>query len=239
MEHYLNPLYQDLVFMSQTAPKIEESWLRLLEAEFSKPYFEALVHFLKEEIAKEVVYPKGGLIFNAFNSLKVENVKAVILGQDPYHGPGQANGLSFSVNPGVAIPPSLRNIFIELKDDLGVEAPRSGDLSKWSGQGVLLLNAILTVRHKQPASHKDSGWAQFTDAVIKRLSETQEHIVFILWGAFAQSKSVLIDDSKHTLIMSPHPSPFSAHRGFLGSKPFSKANAALQAQNQKPIDWQL
>ncbi len=225
--------------MSSIRPQIEESWYKALQPEFDKPYFQSLVHTLKLEKTKHIIYPKGSHIFEAFNTLPFNEVKVVILGQDPYHGPNQAHGLSFSVNKGVSIPPSLVNIYKELQDDLHITPPNHGFLKPWAAQGVLLLNAILTVRKSEPASHRNIGWAFFTDAVIKTLSDQKEHMVFLLWGAFAQSKKTIIDTHKHTVLESTHPSPFSAHRGFLGSRPFSKANAALKAHNQTPIDWSL
>lgn len=217
--------------------KIDPSWKSHLTEEFSKSYFSNLVNFVKEESQKGVIYPEGKNIFNAFTKCPYDNVKVVILGQDPYHGPGQANGLSFSVNPGVPMPPSLLNIFKERKADLQKPMPPNGDLSKWAEQGVLLLNATLTVATKSPGSHQNKGWEEFTDAVIQLISDRKEKIVFILWGAYAQKKGAIIDRHKHFVIESPHPSPFAAHRGFFGSKPFSKCNEYLKSHNKDIIDW--
>ena len=221
------------------SPQIHESWKEALSVEFSHPYMGELKNFLVEERAFHTIYPRGSEIFNAFNSTPFGSVKAVILGQDPYHGPGQAHGLSFSVRHGVALPPSLQNIFKELVDDIGCPYPKSGDLSHWASQGVLLLNTLLTVRAGEPFSHKEKGWERFTDQVIRTLSERREHIVFILWGAPAGKKASLIDADKHCILRSPHPSPLSAYRGFFGSKPFSRTNAYLQQHGIAPIDWQL
>ena len=218
---------------------INPTWRNFLSEEFAKPYFKSLIKSISDQRSTTTIYPEESLLFNAFNLLEIEDLKVVILGQDPYHGEGQANGLAFSVNPEMKIPPSLSNIFKELQADTGAEKPTSGDLTKWAEQGVLLLNTILTVRHKSPSAHKNLGWELFTDAVITKLSEQRAHVVFILWGAFAQSKISLIDTSKHTLLKSTHPSPFSAHRGFFGSKPFTNANNALQQHNQTLIDWRL
>lgn len=219
---------------------IEPSWKKELEAEFKKPYFESLVHHLKtEKQAGKTIYPAGKNIFNAFNITPFDKVKVLLLGQDPYHGPGQAHGLCFSVQKGVPPPPSLVNIYKELHDDLGIAVPRTGDLTKWAQQGVFMLNASLTVRAGEPMSHAKIGWATFTDAVIKKVSEDKEHVVFILWGKFAQEKAILIDASKHCIIKSAHPSPLSAHNGFFKSKPFSKANEYLVAHGIDPIDWSI
>lgn len=195
--------------------------------------------FLVEEKMRYTIFPRGNEIFNAFNSTPFGKVKAVILGQDPYHGPAQAHGLSFSVREGVALPPSLQNIFKELVDDIGCEYPKSGDLTHWAYEGVLLLNTLLTVRCGEPFSHKERGWERFTDQVIRTLSERRDHLVFILWGAAAGKKSALIDGSKHLILKAPHPSPLSSYRGFFGSKPFSKTNAYLTAEGIAPIDWRL
>lgn len=216
---------------------IEKSWRERLQHEFEQPYFEALVDFVKNEYANENVFPPASLIFNAFDQCPFEEVKVVIIGQDPYHNVGQANGLSFSVNDGVRIPPSLRNIYKEIKDDLGKPIPESGNLEHWSNQGVLLLNATLTVRAHTPGSHQGKGWEQFTDAVIDTLSGQCSGLVFMLWGNYAQQKGKNIDANKHLVLKSPHPSPFSAHRGFLGNRHFSKANKYLLAQGKKPIQW--
>jgi len=223
------------------AIELESSWLRVLENEFDKDYMVRLRAFLKEEKQTgHKIYPKGGDIFNAFNTTPFDKVEVVILGQDPYHGENQAHGLSFSVQKGITIPPSLRNIYKELSTDiLGFVTPNHGDLTEWAKQGVLLLNASLTVREGQPGSHQKMGWEQFTDNVIKTISDQKEGIVFILWGAFAQAKAELIDQKKHFIIKSPHPSPFSADRGFFGSKPFSKTNEILLKEGKKPIDWQV
>ncbi|WP_134090665.1 uracil-DNA glycosylase [Olivibacter sp. XZL3] len=219
---------------------LEKSWRAILEPEFSKPYMSDLRNFLKAEQAQYQVFPPNKLIFNAFNHTPFHEVKAVILGQDPYHNVGQAHGLSFSVQPGIAIPPSLKNMYIELSNDIpGFKIPTHGTLTKWADQGVLLLNAVLTVRAHMAASHQKKGWEIFTDTVIKELSQRTEGIVFILWGNYAKQKTKLIDASKHLIITSAHPSPLSAHNGFFGSKPFSKTNAYLIKQGKAPIDWQL
>jgi uracil-DNA glycosylase len=222
------------------AIKLSESWKKHLETEFSKDYMTHLKSFLKNEMQKgKTIFPKGSEYFAAFDLTPFEQVKVVILGQDPYHGPGQAHGLSFSVRDGVAFPPSLQNIFQELQSDLGLQRPKSGDLSGWAKQGVLLLNAVLTVEMSKAAAHQGRGWEQFTDAVIRALNEQREGLVYILWGAYAQKKAAFVDRSKNLVIESPHPSPLSAHRGFFGSKPFSKANKYLQSRGLAPIDWDL
>jgi uracil-DNA glycosylase len=216
---------------------IEASWYTLLEEEFQQPYFTKIkTNLLERKSQGEVVYPPGKLIFNAFNLTSVDKVKVVILGQDPYHNPGEAMGLSFSVPMGVKIPPSLRNIYKEIKDDLGLEIPMHGDLTTWAKQGVLLLNAFLTVTHNRPASHRDIGWATFTNAVIKKLAEEKENIVFMLWGNFAKGKSDLIDANKHLILHAAHPSPL-AGGAFFGSKHFSKANEYLMEHGMEGIDW--
>lgn len=220
-------------------PIIHESWKEALRAEFAHPYMEVLKDFLVEEKKNYTIFPQGSNIFNAFNSTPFENVKVVILGQDPYHGPGQAHGLSFSVQHGVPLPPSLQNIFKELVSDIGCEFPKSGDLSHWAREGVLLLNTLLTVRSGEPFSHKERGWERFTDQVIRTLSERREHIVFILWGAPAGKKGSLIDARKHLILKAPHPSPLSSYRGFFGSKPFSRTNDYLTSQGIAPIAWCL
>lgn len=220
-----------------TPPSIHESWKAALENEFNDPYMDALKAFLLEEQKRYSIFPQSKNIFNAFNSSPFESVKVVILGQDPYHGAGQAHGLSFSVQAGVASPPSLQNIFKELVDDIGCPFPKSGDLSHWAQQGVLLLNTLLTVRQGEPFSHKDRGWERFTDQVIRTLSQQREHLVFILWGAPAGKKSILIDETKHLILKAPHPSPLSSYRGFFGSKPFSKTNTYLLEHGMTPIDW--
>ena len=224
------------------AIELEASWLAVLEDEFEKDYMIRLKQFLKEEKqAGKTIYPKSSDIFNAFWKTPFDDVKVVIIGQDPYHGPNQAHGLSFSVQKGVATPPSLQNIYKELAADIpGFSIPRTGELTHWAEQGVLLLNATLTVRAGEAASHQKKGWEQFTDTVIKTISDKRTGIVFILWGAFAQSKSVLIDESKHLVIKSGHPSPMAVIKGnFFGSKPFSKTNAYLEKQGLQPIEWQV
>ena len=223
------------------AVELEPSWLAVLGDEFNKPYMADLRGFLgKEKEAGQKVYPKGSDIFNAFRQTPFDDVKVVILGQDPYHGENQAHGLSFSVQKGITPPPSLKNIYKELQNDIpGFQAPDHGDLTSWAKQGALLLNASLTVRAGSPGSHQKKGWETFTDKVISTISEKKTGVVFILWGAFAQAKSELIDQTKHFIIKSPHPSPFSAERGFFGSKPFSKTNAILEKEGKKPIDWQI
>ncbi len=217
--------------------KIEESWKARLQNEFEKPYFKTLTDFVRNEYSTKTVYPPARFIFNAFDSCPFDKVKVVIVGQDPYHEPGQAHGLCFSVNDGVRIPPSLVNIYKEIHDDLGTPIPRSGNLERWAKQGVLLLNATLTVQAHRAGSHQGKGWEQFTDSVIARLANERQHLVFILWGAYAQRKGENIDANRHLILKSPHPSPLSAHRGFFGNKHFSKANAYLAAYGEKPIDW--
>lgn len=216
--------------------KIETSWKNILQQEFEKPYFSDLIDFVKSEYQKNVCYPKGNQIFEAFSKTPFDMVKVVLLGQDPYHGPGQAHGLCFSVPNGVPFPPSLANIFKEMKNDIGKDRTNS-DLTDWAAQGVLLLNATLTVRANQAGSHQKKGWETFTDAVIKKVSDEQEGVIFILWGAYAQQKTVLIDETKHLVLKAVHPSPLSAHRGFFGSKPFSQTNAFLIKMQKTPIDW--
>lgn len=216
---------------------IEKSWKERLQHEFEQPYFETLVDFVKDEYANEKVFPPASLIFNAFDQCPFDEVKVVIIGQDPYHNIGQANGLSFSVNDGVRIPPSLLNIYKEINDDLGKPIPETGNLTHWSKQGVLLLNATLTVRAHTPGSHQGKGWEQFTDAVIDTVSSECSGLVFMLWGNYAQQKGKKIDANKHLVLKSPHPSPFSAHRGFFGNRHFSQANDYLLAQGKKPIEW--
>ncbi len=217
--------------------KIEESWKRVLAPEFEKPYFQELVRQLHEEKrAGRVIYPPGPLIFNAFNLTPFDKVKVVIIGQDPYHGPGQAEGLSFSVPHGIPLPPSLVNIYKEIENDLGVQLHKDGSLRGWAEQGVFLLNAVLTVRAGQPTSHSRIGWAEFTDAVIRTLSDRREGLVFLLWGNFARSKGALIDTSRHSVLEAPHPSPL-ARGAFFGCRHFSKANQILAAQGLSPIDW--
>ena len=217
--------------------KIEKSWQEVLQTEFDKPYFENLVGFVKQEYASSTIFPPAGQIFSAFNTCPFSNVKVVILGQDPYHGPGQAHGLCFSVNDGIPFPPSLQNIFKEIASDLGLSIPNSGNLTRWAEQGVLLLNATLTVRASQAGSHQGKGWEEFTDAVIKIISEKAENVVFILWGSYAIKKKALIDASKHCILTAPHPSPLSSYRGFFGCKHFSKTNEYLQSVGKTPIAW--
>jgi uracil-DNA glycosylase len=217
--------------------KIEPSWKLKLKDEFEKEYFVNLSFFVRDEYAKNTIYPPGGLIFNSFNQCPFQNVKAVIIGQDPYHGPGQAHGLCFSVRDGVDFPPSLKNIFKEISLDMGFDRPASGNLERWAQQGVLLLNATLTVRAHQAGSHQKKGWEQFTDSVIKVLNDEKENIVFFLWGAYAQKKGEAIDRSRHLVLESVHPSPLSASRGFFGNKHFSKCNDYLKLKGIEPIDW--
>jgi len=214
-------------------------WDEVLHDEIQKPYFQQLRYALAREYKEHTVYPPKELLFTALKLTPYQETRVVILGQDPYHGEGQAQGLSFSVKPGVRIPPSLRNIYTELKDDVGVPIPNHGSLVHWAEQGVLLLNAVLTVRQGQPNSHKGLGWETFTDAVMQKLNERDVPLVFILWGSHAQLKGSFIDKSRHKVIQSPHPSPFSAHRGFLGSRPFSGANRFLEAHGLEGIDWSI
>ena len=218
-------------------PKIEPSWKKGLIDEFNKPYFVALTEFLVAEKKKYVVYPAGANIFNAFACTPFNKVKVVIIGQDPYHGPGQAHGLSFSVPEGIQKPPSLVNIFKELQSDIGKPIPESGNLESWARQGVLLLNATLTVRANQAGSHQKHGWEQFTDSVIRTLSDQKSGLVFLLWGRFAQDKAALIDASKHHILKAAHPSPLSAYNGFFGCKHFSKTNEILLSQGETAIEW--
>lgn len=218
--------------------KIEDSWMQHIGSEFDKPYFVELTNFVRQEYSLSACYPPGRLIFNAFNLCPFEDVKVVIIGQDPYHEPGQAMGLSFSVPAGTALPPSLINIFKEIQQDLGISMPMNGDLTRWARQGVLLLNATLTVRAHQAASHQRKGWEQFTDAAIRTLSKDKEHLVFILWGGYARSKAALIDSSKHLVLQSVHPSPLSANRGgWFGNHHFSRCNAYLKENGLNPIEW--
>jgi uracil-DNA glycosylase len=220
--------------------KIEESWKKILKEEFAKSYFQQIVLHIKTEKSQgKIIYPPGSLIFNAFNCTPFDKVKAVILGQDPYHGPGQAHGLCFSVQTGVPPPPSLVNIFKELQDDIGIPVPRHGNLTHWAQQGVFLLNASLTVRAGEPMSHSKIGWATFTDTVIQKISDGKKNVVFLLWGKFAQEKRVLIDETKHLILRSVHPSPLSAHAGFFGCKHFSKTNEYLTSKRIDPVDWSL
>lgn len=217
--------------------RLEQSWKEALIEEFDKEYFENLAEFVRKEYLKNKVYPKPRDMFRAFELTPFDKVKVVILGQDPYHGEGQANGLCFAVNPGVSLPPSLQNIYKEVKADLGIEPESSGDLSRWAKQGVLLLNATLTVRAQTPGSHQGKGWEEFTTSAIKVLSDQKENLVFILWGNYARKKGEIIDRSKHLVLESAHPSPFSAYNGFFGSKPFSKTNEYLREHDDKEIDW--
>lgn len=217
--------------------QIEETWKEVLLPEFSKDYFIKLTDFVRKEYQEATIYPPGKLIFNAFNLCPFNKVKVVIIGQDPYHGPGQAHGLCFSVNDGVPAPPSLVNIFKEINNDLGKPIPQSGNLTRWAEQGVLLLNATLTVRAHQAGSHQKKGWEEFTDAVIRKLAEEKEGLVFILWGAYAQKKGAFIDRNKHLVLTSVHPSPLSAHNGFFGNHHFSRANEYLVRNGKTAIDW--
>ncbi|MGN6508660.1 MAG: uracil-DNA glycosylase [Chitinophaga sp.] len=220
--------------------KIESSWKEALKDEFQKSYFEQIVMFLKHEKALgKTIYPQGSQIFNAFDKTPFDKVRVVILGQDPYHGPGQAHGLCFSVQKGIKPPPSLVNIYKEMNADLGIPIAQTGDLTPWAENGVLLLNAILTVRNGEPASHSKIGWETFTDAVIRTISNKKEGVVFMLWGKFAQDKQVLIDGTQHHILKAAHPSPFSADKGFFGCKHFSKANELLIRQGKEPVNWQL
>ena len=231
------PLERNKRFTAMIDPQIEESWKKVLIEEFNKPYFYALKEFLVEEKKQYTVYPEGKNIFNAFAYTPFSKVKVVIIGQDPYHGPGQAHGLSFSVPEGIAKPPSLQDIFKELQTDVGKEIPESGNLESWARQGVMLLNATLTVRANQPGSHQKHGWETFTDTVIKTLSAEKNGLVFLLWGRFAHDKEQLIDSTKHFVLKAAHPSPFSAYHGFFGCKHFSQTNEILQAQGETPIVW--
>lgn len=219
--------------------KIEASWQAILNAEFEKPYFVNLTDFVRDEYQRNRIFPTGSRIFAAFDSCPVNEVKVVVLGQDPYHGPGQANGLAFSVNDGIRVPPSLLNIYKELKTDLGIELSKNGNLTQWAEQGVLLLNSTLTVERGKAGSHQGKGWEEFTDATIQLLSRELENLVFILWGAYAQRKGAIIDRRRHLVIESPHPSPFSASRGFFGSRPFSRTNAYLVDRGIAPINWKI
>ena len=216
---------------------IANSWKEHLQNEFKKPYFKELVSFVKKEYQTKKIYPPGKFIFNAFDKCPFDEVEVVLLGQDPYHGEGQANGLCFSVNDGITFPPSLNNIFKEIKNDIGKPIPTTGNLERWAVQGVLLLNATLTVRANQPGSHQKKGWEEFTDAVIQTLSDQKKSLVFILWGAYAQKKGAIIDSTKHLVLKAAHPSPFSVDKGFFGCKHFSKTNDYLRSKNKKEIDW--
>ena len=217
--------------------KIEESWKTQLSSQFEQPYFQQLVQFVRAEYAAGTCYPPGSLIFNAFHATPFDNVKVVILGQDPYHDEGQAHGLCFSVNDGVAFPPSLQNIFKEIQQETGAPIPASGNLTRWAHQGVLLLNSMLTVRAHQAGSHQGHGWEQFTDAVISRLNEGREHLVFLLWGSYAIKKGALIDRARHLVLTSAHPSPLSSYRGFFGNRHFILCNEYLILHGKQPILW--
>ena len=217
--------------------QIDKSWKKYLEPEFEKDYFAQLTDFVRNEYQQHQIFPPGKLIFNAYNLCAFDDVKVVIIGQDPYHGPGQAHGLCFSVNDDIPFPPSLKNIFKEIKNDLGIDAPTSGNLTRWAEQGVLMLNATLTVRAHQAGSHQNKGWETFTDATIRALAESKENIVFILWGNYAQRKGAFINRDKHLVLTSAHPSPLSAHNGFFGNKHFSKTNEYLIDHNKVAINW--
>lgn len=216
---------------------IHSSWKRILNDELKKKYFVELMRFVREAYKSKLIYPDAPSIFKAFEACSYEAVRVVIIGQDPYHGPGQANGLCFSVNNGVKLPPSLKNIFKEIESDLSIPIPESGNLERWAQQGILMLNATLTVEANTPGSHQKKGWEQFTDAVIQKLSDDKEKLVFILWGAYAQKKGQIIDTHKHLILQSPHPSPFSAYNGFFGNKHFSKTNTYLKSIDEKEIEW--
>ncbi|UWE03902.1 uracil-DNA glycosylase [Laceyella sacchari] len=218
---------------------LTNDWATILQPEFEKPYYKELISFLEKEYEQETIYPPREDVFSALNLTSYQDTSVVILGQDPYHGAGQAHGLSFSVKPGVKQPPSLKNIFKELHDDLGCEIPNHGYLVKWAEQGVLMLNTVLTVRESKPNSHKGKGWENFTDQVIKALNEREQPVVFLLWGRHAQEKKNLITNERHHIIESAHPSPFAARKGFFGTKPFSKANQLLKEMGRKEIDWQI
>jgi len=217
--------------------RIDPSWKLVLQDEFDKPYFEILTHFIRKEYQTQVIYPPAKLIFNAFDLCPFDKVKVVLIGQDPYHGAGQAHGLCFSVNDGIPFPPSLINIFKEIEDDLHIPVPRSGNLERWAKQGVLLLNATLTVRAGQAGSHQNKGWEEFTDSVIKKLSDQQEGLVFMLWGSYAQKKGLVINTKKHLVLQTVHPSPLSVYRGFFGCKHFSQANSYLMRRGEMAIEW--
>lgn len=217
--------------------RISEEWQQMLQAEFDKPYFEELITFVKNEYSSRRIYPRGSNIFRAFDKCLPSQLKVVIIGQDPYHGEGQANGLAFSVNDGIAIPPSLRNIFTEIHNELGTEIPASGNLDRWADQGVLLLNAVLTVRAHEAASHAGKGWEEFTDAVVNVINHNTENTVFMLWGSYAQRKGAIVDPVRHCVLKCPHPSPFSASNGFFGCGHFAQANDYLAAHGKTPVVW--
>lgn len=225
--------------MPTVSPKIEASWKKVLQEQFDSQYFQELKQFLLTERKSHQVFPPGNRIFAAFDAVPFHKVKVVIIGQDPYHGPGQANGFCFSVNRGVTVPPSLKNIYKELHSDLNIAVPAHGDLSPWTEQGVLLLNAVLTVRARQPQSHQGRGWETFTDYAIKQLSEQRKNIVFLLWGRSAQNKIQLIDTNRHFVLKAAHPSPYSANKGFFGCRHFSNTNTLLQQTGQNPVDWTI
>jgi uracil-DNA glycosylase len=226
--------------MSTASPQIDETWREQIGSEFKKDYMLALKSFLRQEYSQgKTIYPQKSEYFAAFNQTPFDQVKVVILGQDPYHGPGQAHGLCFSVKPGVPTPPSLQNIYKELREDLGIEPAGHGFLNSWANQGVLLLNSVMTVEQGQAASHRNRGWEIFTDSVIAALNEREKPMVFILWGSYAQKKGAIVDSQKHLILKGPHPSPLSAHRGFFGCRHFSKANDFLIANGQSPVDWEL
>ena len=217
--------------------KIADDWREILAPEFEKPYFERLVSFVRDEYAARRIYPRGSNIFRAFDKCPFSRLKVVIIGQDPYHGPGQANGLCFSVGDGVPFPPSLQNIFKEVQDDTGATIPLSGNLDRWAEQGVLLLNAVLTVREHEAASHAGQGWETFTDAVVRAIAERKEGIVYMLWGSYAQRKGAIADPARNLILKAVHPSPLSAYRGFFGCRHFSSANAYLQQRGEEPVVW--
>ena len=217
--------------------RIERSWKDRLQSEFDKDYFQRLTEFVRNEYQTEKIFPPAKLIFNAFDHCTFDNLKVVILGQDPYHGPGQANGLCFSVNNGIKHPPSLVNILNEIRNDIGTPIPENGNLERWADQGVLLLNASLTIKAHDAGSHQNRGWEEFTDRVIKIISDQKEQVVFLLWGSYAQRKGEIIDKTRHLILQSPHPSPFSVHRGFFGCKHFSKSNVYLTTNGESPIVW--
>lgn len=217
--------------------RIASDWKELLKEEFDKPYFNALTEFVREEYSRTTIFPKGGNIFRAFDKCPFDKLKVVIIGQDPYHGEGQANGLCFSVGDGVPFPPSLRNIFQEVASDTGAPIPQSGNLDRWAEQGVLLLNAVLTVRAHEAASHAGKGWEQFTDAVVRAIAQRKEGVVYMLWGSYAQKKGSIADPTRNCILKAVHPSPLSAYRGFLGCRHFSQANAYLQSIGKEPVNW--
>lgn len=238
----LEELEERAVMTQESQIQMEQSWRSHLMYEFQKPYMLELKEFLRQELSrKKIIYPRGSEYFNAFNCTAFDEVKVVILGQDPYHGPGQAHGLCFSVQDGVDIPPSLINIFKEIQGDLGLPASHftTGCLKPWADRGVLLLNSVLTVEAGQAASHQGRGWELFTDRAVQLLNEKKDHVVFMLWGAYAQKKGTVIDEKRHLVLRAPHPSPLSAHRGFLGCRHFSKANTYLERHGLEPIDWRL